>query len=103
MSQPKRTTNDDIISEVRDIKAMQISQGNDIGALQGQVGLINKRHELIDAGKAAVDQYVKGQAEKLRNRQESEIRNRSIQILRDLSPIIAAAGVIIYALAQRVT
>lgn len=95
MTPPKQPTNQDLLKELRDIKSVQNLQAKDIEALK-----VWKMAE--DAYRAALKQVRGEEADEKKEQQTAQLKSSAIKVLRDLSPILTALGILLYALLQGV-
>jgi hypothetical protein len=90
----KQPLNSELLTEIKAVKSMQASQARDIDVLKEW-----KRAE--DAYRAALKAVRGEDAEEKRAQQDARLKSTAIKILTQLSPILAALGILLYAMANR--
>lgn len=89
------------MAEVKSVKGMVMNQGKMLKSHDQNLSLINARHEKIDIGKAAVEEFKNDENKKKRERILDETNRTKLKLLRDLAPLIVAATALAYAIATK--
>lgn len=93
MTPSKQPTNAEILTEIKGVKAVQNIQSRDIDILKEW-----KRQE--DAYRAALKAVKDDEKEERRDAQEAELKSSMIKTLKELSPILTAGALLLYALVE---
>lgn len=88
----KSPTNSDLLREIQNLSRTVLQ-------IDGRVGAIEHRHELIDIGKEAVQNYKKQEAEQRRNSVRDGIAGLQLKAWHLVVGILAIISAIIYAIA----
>ena len=94
MTPPKKSpTNADIEAKLdqalKEMKAMTI-----------RLGVVEQWKVSEEAYKAARADVMQEEAESKKNQQDAELKSSMIKTLKDLSPVLTAAGILLYALIE---
>lgn len=107
---PRNPTNTDLSKQLADLSRQQADSDRRTNKRLDMLDLvvknqednilaINKRHELIDAGKAAVDAYKKQESEDKRNQTRDGIANLQLKAWHIIVGVLGIISAIIYAIA----
>lgn len=97
----KDESTNQILAEVRSVKAMVINQGKILKKHADKIDALEEVNKIASIQKQAIADYVAAEQRKTKNRDEAEYARTKLKLLRDLSPLIVAAIALAYAVLTR--